>query len=136
MARMSRREFGTRLGAAAGAAAGAQAFGQPAYASTARGSSRIIGANGRVVLASIGIRGRGNAIKRNFAKLDNVDIKTLCDIDANLQASRVNDTQLKDLASYRPGFVQDMRRVLEDKDVDAVLIATPNHWHALATMWA
>jgi predicted dehydrogenase len=136
MARMSRREFGSRLGVAAGVAVGGRVIGEPLQASTARGTSRIIGANGRVVLASIGIRGRGNSIKRSFAKLENVEIKTLCDIDANLAASRVNDTQLKDVAGYRPAFVQDMRRVMEDKDIDAVLIATPNHWHALATLWA
>ena len=134
--RISRREFGSQLGVAAGVVAGAKLMGAPVSASTARSTSRIIGANGRVVLASIGVRGRGNSIKRSFAKLENVDIKTLCDIDANLESSRVNDAQLKDVAAYRPNFVQDMRRVLEDKDIDAVLIATPNHWHALATLWA
>src|SRR5262245_15574993 len=136
MSRISRREFGSRLGLAAGVAAGANLLGAPVSASAARSTSRIIGANGRVVLASIGIRGRGNSIKRSFAKLENVEIKTLCDIDANLAPSRVNDSQLKDLASFKPNFVQDMRRVFEDKDIDGVLIATPNHWHALATMWA
>ena len=38
--------------------------------------------------------------------------------------------------TFKPGFVQDLRRVLDDKDIDAVVIATPNHWHALATIWA
>ena len=41
-----------------------------------------------------------------------------------------------DVPTFNPGFVQDLRRVLDDKDVDAVVIATPNHWHALATIWA
>ena len=54
-------------------------------------SGRVIGANDKVVLASIGIRGQGNALKRGFAKLPNVEIKTLCDIDANLADERVND---------------------------------------------
>ena len=53
--------------------------------------SRVLGANDRVVLASVGIRGQGNALKRGFATLKNVEIKTLCDIDANLFASRIND---------------------------------------------
>ena len=66
----------------------------------------------------------------------NVEIKTLCDIDANLAPARINDARLKDVATFKPGFVQDLRRVLDDKDIDAVVIATPNHWHALATIWA
>ena len=86
--------------------------------------------------ASIGIRGQGNGLKRGFARLPNVEIKTLCDIDANLEPARINDSRLSDVPTFKPGFVQDLRRVLDDKDVDAVVIATPNHWHALATIWA
>src|SRR5688572_18704702 len=97
--------------------------------------NRILGANDRVVLASIGIRGQGNALKRGFARLKNVDVKTLCDPDANLAPSRINDERLKDVASFKPGFVQDLRRALDDKDIDAIVIAAPNHWHALATIW-
>ena len=81
---MSRRDFATRLGAAAaGIAVGGDLFGGRLQAAPAV-SRRILGANDRVVVASIGIRGQGNALKRGFAKLENVEIKTLCDIDANL----------------------------------------------------
>jgi predicted dehydrogenase len=135
---MSRRAFATRVGGVAAAAfvAGNDFF-TPAGASAAPGvSGRVIGANDKVVLASIGIRGQGNALKRGFAKLPNVEIKTLCDIDANLADERVNDAKLKDVATFKPGFVQDLRRVLDDKDIDGVIIATPNQWHALATIWA
>ena len=104
-------------------------------AAPARRPARILGANDRVVLASIGIRGQGNSLKRGFARLPNVEIKTLCDIDANLAPERINDARLKDVATFKPGFVQDLRRVLDDKDIDAIVIATPNHWHALATIW-
>ena len=132
---ITRRDF-TRLGvAAAGAAVGANIFGTRVGAAPQAGN-RIIGANDKVVTASIGINGQGNGLKRGFAKLKNVEIKTLCDVDGNLFASRANDAQLKDIATFKPGFVQDMRRVLDDKDIDAVVIATPNHWHALATIWA
>jgi predicted dehydrogenase len=95
-----------------------------------------MGANDRVVLASIGVRGQGNSLKRGFARLKNVEIKTLCDIDANLADERINDSKLSDVTTFKPTFVQDLRRVLDDKDVDGVIIATPNHWHALATIWA
>jgi predicted dehydrogenase len=136
---ISRREFGAKVGAAAaGIAAGSEFFSSKAEAAAAapRAARRILGANDRVVTASIGIRGQGNSLKRGFAKLKNVEIKTLCDIDANLAPERINDARLADIETFKPGFVQDMRRVFDDKDIDAVVIATPNHWHALATIWA
>jgi predicted dehydrogenase len=132
---ISRREFTTRLGVAAGAVVGTHVFGPHAAAAPAVGR-RIIGANDRVVLASIGIRGQGNALKRGFARLKNVEHKTLCDVDANLAAERIHDRRLSDVPTFKPGFVQDLRRVIDDKDIDAVVIATPNHWHAVATIWA
>ena len=134
---VSRREFATRIGAAAaGIAVGGGQFFNSRVGAAPHLGSRILGANDRVVTASIGIRGQGNALKRGFARLKNVEIKTLCDIDANLAPSRINDARLSDVATFKPGFVQDLRRVLDDKDIDAVVIATPNHWHALATIWA
>jgi predicted dehydrogenase len=135
---ISRREFATRVGsAAAGIAVGGRLFSSPAEAAAAPlVGSRVIGANDRVVTASIGIRGQGNSLKRGFARLKNVEIKTLCDIDGNLFPERSNDARLADVPTFKPGYAQDLRRVLDDKDIDAVVIATPNHWHALATIWA
>ena len=133
---ISRRDFAVRVGAAAaGIAVGGELFTARAEAAPHVGG-RILGANDRVVTASIGIRGQGNALKRGFARVPNLEIKTLCDIDANLADERINDPQLKDVPTFKPAFVQDLRRVLDDKDIDAVVIATPNHWHALATIWA
>jgi predicted dehydrogenase len=129
---ISRREFASRVGLAAAAAV----VGPAALHAAPLAGARVRGANDRVVLASIGIRGQGNALKRGFAKLKNVEIKTLCDIDGNLAPERVNDKALADVATFRPGFEQDLRRVFDDKDIDGVIIATPNHWHALATVWA
>jgi predicted dehydrogenase len=134
---MSRREFGTSLGAlAAGVVAGAELLTPASVGAAPLVGGRVLGANDRLVLASIGIRGQGNSLKRGFAKLANVEIKTLCDIDANLAPERINDKALANVASFKPGFQQDLRRVMEDKDIDGVIIATPNHWHALATIWA
>jgi predicted dehydrogenase len=119
--KISRREFTGRtiLATAAVGAAG----------------RRVLGANDRVVVASVGIRGQGDALKRGFARLPGVEIKTLCDPDENLFASRAADSKLTDVPGFRPRYERDLRRVLEDKDVDAIVIATPNHWHALATVW-
>jgi hypothetical protein len=107
-----------------------------AAAVVAGGAGRVLGANDRVVVAMIGIRGQGNALKQGFAKVPGVEIKTLCDIDENLFASRAHDPSLAKIPGFKPGYQKDMRRVFEDKDVDAVVIAMPNHWHALATIWA
>ena len=129
---ITRRDFASRVStAAAGIALGGEFF-----RASAQSNGRVIGANDRIVVASIGIRGQGNSLKRGFAQLKNVDVKTLCDVDANLAPSRINDERLKDVPNFKPTFVQDMRRVFDDKDIDAVVIATPNHWHALATVWA
>jgi predicted dehydrogenase len=132
---LTRRDFASRVGAAAaGIVIGGDLLGGRAHAAPAVGG-RVLGANDRVVMAQIGVRGQGNSLKRGFAQLPNVEIKTLCDIDGNLQASRVNDKDLADVPAFKPGFVQDLRRVFDDKDIDAVAIAIPNHWHALATIW-
>jgi predicted dehydrogenase len=128
---MSRRDFTSRLGAATAGIVVGSRLGEAADV-----SGRIRGANDRVVLATIGIRGQGNSLKRGFARLANVEIKTLCDVDANLAPERINDSRLAHVPSFKPGFLQDLRRVFDDKDIDAVIIATPNHWHALATIWA
>ena len=133
---ITRRDFASRTATAAaavvasGTAAGGRAVAAPVV------SRRVLGANDRIVLASIGIRGQGNALKKGFARLAGVEIKTLCDPDENLFASRAGDEELRDLATFKPGYEKDLRRVLEDKDVDGVIVAAPNHWHALASIWA
>ena len=134
---ITRRDFTSRLGvAAAGVVVGADIFGTRVGAA-AQAGNRVLGANDKIVCASIGIRGQGDGLKRGFASLKNVEIKTLCDVDENLYASRANDKRVLDkVPTFKPGYAQDLRRVLDDKDVDAVIIATPNHWHALATIWA
>jgi predicted dehydrogenase len=133
---IGRREFVSRAAlTAAGVVLGGAAAAQTGTAPAA--GARVLGANDKLVLAVIGIRGQGDSLKRGFARLKNVEIKTLCDVDANLFASRVNDAKLlADVPTFKPGTEQDLRRVFDDKDIDGVIIATPNHWHALATIWA
>jgi predicted dehydrogenase len=135
---ISRRDFAVRLGGAAAAAlVVSRDLGAAPLANAAPlVSNRVLGANDKVVLASIGVRGQGNALKRGFARLPNVEIKTICDIDANIGNERIHDAKLADVATFKPGYAQDLRRVFEDKDIDGVVIAVPNHWHALATIWA
>ena len=87
-----------------------------------------------VRLAVVGIRSRGKSHYRNFSRLANVEVKTLCDIDERLFPDAVKEVET--LTGKRPKTVVDFRTVLDDKEIDAVAIATPDHWHALHTLWA
>jgi predicted dehydrogenase len=97
-------------------------------------SGKVLGANDRVNLAVIGMRGQGGSHVGSFPKIAGVHLKTLCDIDENVMARQAARVE-KDF-KHKPEMVWDMRRVLDDKDIHAVTIATPNHWHALASIWA
>jgi len=128
---ISRREFLTRSGqVAAGVVAGSAMITRAAPIV----SNRVIGANDLIVVANIGIRSQGQSLMRGFAALEDVEVKTLCDIDLNLIPARAE--QAAKIQGKKPGSEQDMRRVFDDKDIDAIAIAAPNHWHALATIWA
>ena len=126
-----RREFIKKSALGSGAIAiGAMGFSRKSYAS-------IVGANERINLAIIGIRNQGMVHINRFCELKeshNVVIKTLCDADERLFASRLK--AVSDKTGATPGTEWDMRKVFEDKDIHAVSIVTPNHWHALATVWA
>lgn len=91
-------------------------------------------ANDTINVAVIGIRGRGKDHYRTLAKIPNVRIATLCDIDQRLFPEAV--AEVEKLTGYKPATETEYRQVLEDKNIDAVFIATPNHWHALQTIWA
>ena len=126
-----RRNFiKTTLAGTAGIAIGGMGFSAKSYAS-------IMGANERITMAVIGIRGQGNGhIDRWCALKDNrnVLLKTICDVDEELYPERVK--KVEQAIGAKPLTEWDMRRVYDDKEIDAVSIATPNHWHALATIWA
>jgi predicted dehydrogenase len=89
--------------------------------------------NEKIVLGVLGLNGRGKGLLRGFASFPDVEIAYLCDPDLN-----VIPAALKSLPDKRrePKVVQDMRKVFADKDVHAVVVAAPDHWHALATVWA
>ncbi len=93
------------------------------------------GANDRVNVAVIGIRGMGQSHIQEYQKLKNVEVTALCDVDENLFAGRVK-THFTDKGLREPKLYRDMRKLFEDKSVDAVSVVTPNHWHALAGIWA
>lgn len=87
----------------------------------------------RLNLCVVGIRGRGNSLAQNFAKLPAAQITHICDVNESLLGPFAKT--IADIQQVAPKPVQDLRRVLEDKSVDAIVVATPDHWHALATIW-
>jgi predicted dehydrogenase len=93
------------------------------------------GANDRVNVAVIGIRGMGKSHIREYQNLENVRVVALCDIDENLFPERVQKLFV-DKNLPKPKQYYDIRKLLEDKNIDAVSIVTPNHWHALASIWS
>ncbi len=104
---------------------------------SAKSYGSIMGANERITMAVIGIRGRGKAHINGWAALKdnrNVVIKTICDADESFFTER--QKLVEDLAGNKPQTEIDMRKIFEDEEIDAVSFATPNHWHALGTIWA
>jgi len=95
---------------------------------------KLYGANNRIRMAVLGVHGRGNAHVNGFSPLPDVEVAVLCDPDAEVLAQKAALYQEK--YGHKFETEQDLRKVLERKDIDAVSIATPNHWHALATIWA
>ncbi|MBX6313357.1 MAG: Gfo/Idh/MocA family oxidoreductase [Isosphaeraceae bacterium] len=93
------------------------------------------GANETVVLAMMGVRGRAGDLMRGFAAMDGVRIKTLIDVDSRLFDKAVAEVEQRQ--GTRPETVfGDFRRVLDDKDIDALVVGTPDHWHAIPTVLA
>lgn len=126
-----RREFIKKgVMGTAGIAIGGMGLSSKSYAS-------IIGANDRINLAVIGIRNQGSVHINTWCSLKeshNVNIKTLCDADERLFESR--SLMVKEKNGVNPLTEWDIHKVLDDKEIDAVSIVVPNHWHALATIWA
>lgn len=90
--------------------------------------------NDTIGVAIIGLNGQGKTHMRNFNEIDGVRIVALCDVDERvLQQS---GAMVEQRTGSRPKLYTDLRQLLEDKDIDAVSTATPNHWHALLTIWA
>ncbi len=123
---MRRREF---LKGALGASAGLAVSG-PAI--SLAGTSFAAGDRIRVAVA--GVRGRGNNLLRTFASMKDVDIAYVCDIDEGVLKSRTADVSKG--GRHQPAAISDFRRALDDKSVNALVLGTPDHWHAIPTIHA
>jgi predicted dehydrogenase len=120
---VNRRDF---MKSSAGAAAtGALGFNVTNYAGAPSDTVRV---------AVVGLRGQGGAHTSNYLKMANVEIAALCDVDdAQFQKHL---SQIEKAGKPKPKIFKDIRKLLEDKNIDAVSIATPNHWHSLQGIWA
>ncbi|MBL8228649.1 MAG: Gfo/Idh/MocA family oxidoreductase [Bryobacterales bacterium] len=90
--------------------------------------------NDRIRIACVGVRGQGNAHIRSYARMENVEIAALCDVDDSVLAQRMGD--LDKMGKPKPQTYTDFRKLLENKEIDAVSIATPNHHHTWMTIAA
>ena len=123
MKSVSRREFlGTTLAAASTVAL-----------SHTKSSGRVLGANDTVRVAIAGLNGRGSSHVGAYLGMKHVEIAYLIDPDTRTYKKHLANIAKKNAG--KPACITDVRKALEDKTLDAVSIATPNHWHALMTIW-
>lgn len=101
---------------------------------TAKSYGRIVGANNQLKVSIMGVNSRGKALAQNFAQQHNCEVLHICDVD-----SRAIDScmlALEDRQDTKATGYKDFRKSLESKDVDALVIAAPDHWHAPASLLA
>ena len=101
-----------------------------------RASGKILGANDRLRIAVAGLNGRGQSHLSGWMEQENVEIAYLIDPDKKVLAAAMNSLQGKLKENFKAKGVADVREALEDKNLDAISVATPNHWHSLITIWA
>jgi predicted dehydrogenase len=89
-------------------------------------------ANDKITICVAGVKGRGGSLLSTFSSQPDVDVKYVCDLDLSVLASRV--AQVKDRTGKEPLAIKDYRKALDDKSVDAIVLGTPDHWHALPTI--
>ncbi|MFP6574056.1 MAG: Gfo/Idh/MocA family oxidoreductase, partial [Pirellulaceae bacterium] len=127
MSRITRRNFLQTTSAVAGTSlilTGTQA------------SGKVVGANDRLRIAIAGLHGRGKSHIGGWSGQKNVEIAYVADPDKNVLSSTMKSLESKAKGKFTTQGITDIRKALEDKTVDAVSVATPNHWHSLITIWA
>jgi predicted dehydrogenase len=105
-----------------------------AAAMTAAASKTLHAANDKIAICMMGVRGRGGSVLSTFAGLSDVEVRYVCDIDDAALASGINRVEQK--TGKKPEGIKDFRRAIDDKSIDAIVMGTPDHWHALPTIYA
>jgi len=134
MSGISRRRFleESLFAAAAAAAASSARF---ARAAEEKAASKKVAPSDLIRVAVIGVNGRGMNHVTGFSKNENSIVAAICDADKDVFGKAAKEAVSKG-GGKEPVYYQDIRKLLEDKSIDAVSIATPNHWHSLAAIWA
>jgi len=101
---------------------------------SAKSYARILGANDKLKVSMMGVNSRGKALAQNFAQQHNCDVIHVCDVDSRAIANCLE--AIKDRQTIKAESFVDFRKSLESKDVDALVIAAPDHWHAPASLLA
>ena len=96
-------------------------------------SGKVFGANDKIRVCCIGIHGQGASHIRDITREEAAEVVALCDVDQKVLEER--KSQLKEATGKDPKIYGDMREVMADDSIDAISIATPNHWHSLAAIW-
>ena len=104
----------------------------PGFSAKSYGS--IIGANERLKVASMGVNSRGHAVGSNFALQPNCEVLYSCDVDTRASEKFINS--IAKIQGKKPKHATDFRKALDDKDVDILIVAAPDHWHAPAAIMA
>ncbi|MDU1892427.1 MAG: Gfo/Idh/MocA family oxidoreductase [Dysgonomonas sp.] len=112
----------------------ALSFGGVINEMSAKSYFNVNGANDKIRVAAIGVNSRGGALAANFAKQKGCEITYICDVDSRAIAKCAE--AVGKVQNNKPKTEKDIRKVLESKDVDAVIIATPDHWHAPGALMA
>ncbi len=99
---------------------------------SAKSYGRILGANEKIRVSIMGVNARGLSLSEEYAMQDNCEVIHICDVDSRAIERAVN--KVFETAGNRPLGFGDFRKSLENKDVDALVVATPDHWHAPATL--
>jgi len=101
---------------------------------TAESYRRIIGANEKIRTSIMGVNSRGFSLAQNFAFQKECDLLHVCDVDSRAMEKCISKVQ--EVQGFKPAGYPDFRKSLENKDIDLMVIATPDHWHAPAALLA
>ena len=131
MSRANRRQF-LRKATAAGVVTAAAT--KVPFVHSQEGSRQLSSPGSEMQVAIIGAGGRGGTHIAEMLRAEGVSISHVCDVDDGTNAKRADE--IGQQQGKRPRIENDLRRILDDKEVDMITVATPNHWHALAGVWA
>ncbi len=101
---------------------------------SAQSYNRIAGSNGMVRISVMGVNSRGRALAMNFAKQQNCEVRHICDVDTRATEKCIKS--IAEIQQFKPDAYRDFRESLESDEIDALVIAAPDHWHAPASLLA